>query len=253
MSQGEFYQIFLYAWFGLSAFVFLLLLFIRAPYGRHNRSGWGLQISSRLGWVLMEGLSAVMMAAFFVLSHRSVGAVSLVFLGMWEIHYVHRAFIYPFRRRDEGKTMPLVVVVMGMLFNAGNCYLNGRYLFSYGPGYSLSYLTTFKFLSGAALFGIGFVINQQSDWILSHLRAPGETGYRIPKGGLFDKVSCPNYLGEILEWTGWALATWSLPGVSFAVWTAANLVPRALAHHRWYREHFDDYPESRKALIPYVL
>lgn len=37
------------------------------------------------------------------------------------------------------------------------------------------------------------------------------------------------------------------------VWTAVNLVPRALAHHRWYREHFEDYPRQRKALIPFVL
>jgi protein-S-isoprenylcysteine O-methyltransferase Ste14 len=66
-------------------------------------------------------------------------------------------------------------------------------------------------------------------------------------------VSCPNYLGEIVEWTGFALLTWSLPAVSFAAWTVANLVPRALAHHRWYRERFPDYPRRRKALIPGLL
>ncbi len=253
MAEHHFYQIFLYVWFGLSAFVFVLLLFIKAPYGRHNRAGWGLQISSRTGWVFMEGLSALMMAGLFVATDRAVGAVALVFLGMWEIHYVHRAFIYPFRRRDEGKKMPVVVVLMGMVFNAGNCYLNGRYLFSFGPFYPTEYLWEPRFLVGAGLFGFGFVINQQSDWILSHLRKPGETDYRIPRGGLFEKVSCPNYLGEIMEWVGWAVATWSLAGLSFAVWTAANLVPRALAHHRWYREHFDDYPKDRKALIPYLF
>ena len=35
--------------------------------------------------------------------------------------------------------------------------------------------------------------------------------------------------------------------------SAANLVPRALATHRWYRERFPDYPQDRKALIPFVL
>jgi protein-S-isoprenylcysteine O-methyltransferase Ste14 len=65
-------------------------------------------------------------------------------------------------------------------------------------------------------------------------------------------VSCPNYLGEIIEWLGWAIATWSLPGLAFAVWVAANLIPRARAHHAWYQEHFSEYPPGRKALLPHV-
>jgi hypothetical protein len=44
-------------------------------------------------------------------------------------------------------------------------------------------------------------------------------------------VSCPNYLGEILEWIGWAIATWSLAGWVFAIWTMANLAPRAFTNH----------------------
>ncbi len=84
-------------------------------------------------------------------------------------------------------------------------------------------------------------------------RSPGETGYRIPRGFLFEKISCPNYLGEVVEWTGWALAAWSLPGLSFAVWTAANLLPRALTHHRRYRKTFPDYPADRKAIVPGIL
>ena len=39
-------------------------------------------------------------------------------------------------------------------------------------------------------------------------------------------------------------------GLAFAAWTMANLVPRARAHHRWYRERFPDYPARRKALVP---
>jgi hypothetical protein len=57
----------------------------------------------------------------------------------------------------------------------------------------------------------------------------------------------------MIEWTGWAIATLSLPGLVFALWTAANLAPRALKHHAWYRKTFPDYPQSRKAIIPFVL
>ena len=84
----------------------------------------------------------------------------------------------------------------------------------------------------------------------SQLVAPWEIADSIRA---FEWVSCPNYLGEMTEWAGWALATWSLPGLAFAAYTAANLAPRALAHHDWYRERFPDYPPRRRALIPYLL
>jgi 3-oxo-5-alpha-steroid 4-dehydrogenase 1 len=100
------------------------------------------------------------------------------------------------------------------------------------------------------LFILGFIINRQADFTLHKLRKGGETGYSIAYNGLYRWISCPNYLGEILIWTGWAVATWSLAGLSFAVWTAANLVPRARAHHRWYLQNFADYPANRKMLVP---
>jgi steroid 5-alpha reductase family enzyme len=108
-------------------------------------------------------------------------------------------------------------------------------------------------LIGSALFLAGFVINYRSDAILMALRGPGESGYKIPRGGLFRWLSCPNYFGEILEWSGWAIATWSVPGLAFALWGAANLVPRARATHRFYRETFPDYPKERRALVPGLL
>ena len=43
-----------------------------------------------------------------------------------------------------------------------------------------------------------------SDSILASLRGPGETGYKIPRGGLFCLLSAPNYFGETLEWCGFA-------------------------------------------------
>ena len=93
-------------------------------------------------------------------------------------------------------------------------------------------------------------INRQSDAMLRNLREPGEEGYKIPQGGLYKWVSCPNYLGEIIQWAGWAVVTWSLPGLAFALWTVANLAPRAYSNHNWYQDHFLEYPPERKALVP---
>lgn len=38
------------------------------------------------------------------------------------------------------------------------------------------------FLIGIFLFFLGFAINVHSDYILTNLRKPGETGYKIPRG-----------------------------------------------------------------------
>lgn len=72
-------------------------------------------------------------------------------------------------------------------------------------------------------------------------------------GGMFTYVSGANFFGEIIEWSGFALACWSLPSLAFATFTALNIGPRAIQHHRWYLDKFEDYPKSRRALIPFVL
>ncbi|MBE0697758.1 MAG: DUF1295 domain-containing protein, partial [Anaerolineaceae bacterium] len=129
-------------------------------------------------------------------------------------------------------------------------YINGRYLFTLSGGYPASWISDPRFIVGAGLFIAGMFTNRWADTILRGLRKPGEGGYRIPRGGLFELVSCPNYLGEIIEWIGWAVATWSLAGLAFAIWTFANLAPRAYVHHAWYHKNFPSYPSRRKALIP---
>lgn len=86
-----------------------------------------------------------------------------------------------------------------------------------------------------------------------NLRKTGETGYKIPFGFLFDKISCPNHFGEIVQWLGFAIMAWNLPASTFLIWTLANLLPRSLRHHKWYKEKFEEYPEERKAVIPWLV
>jgi len=240
-------------WFILSAVVFVALLLIVAPYGRHNRGGWGPQINATVGWVVMEAPAPLFFAFLFVMGNRTSNPVAWAFLGIWLLHYLNRAFVFPFRRRGGGKQLPLTIFAMAILFNGVNAYINGRYLFTLAPEYTTAWLTDPRFIVGVCLFGVGFAMNQHADQVLFDLRKPGESGYKIPHGGMYRYVSCPNYLGEVLEWTGWAVATWSIPGLAFAVWTTANLAPRALSNHRWYRETFPDYPRERRALIPFVI
>jgi protein-S-isoprenylcysteine O-methyltransferase Ste14 len=244
---------FLWAWMGLALGVLVLLLFVSAPYGRHQRVGWGPVIPARWGWVVMETPCVVIMAWLFV-SGGASGLVPWVFFAMWQLHYVHRSWVYPFRTQKKQRTMPMVVALMAIAFNSVNATTNGIALFGGNAEYSTAWLVGPQFVLGASLFFVGLAINWHSDKILLDLRQTVRAGeYGIPRGGLFRFVSCPNYFGEIIEWIGWAVLTGSLAGAVFAVWVVANLLPRAINHHRWYRERFADYPRSRKALVPYLL
>jgi protein-S-isoprenylcysteine O-methyltransferase Ste14 len=250
MNERAVFNGLIIGWFVLAGATGLALLFFVAPYGRHVRRGWGPTLDNRLGWLVMELPAPLVFAAAFVLGQYRETPTAWVFLLMWEAHYVHRAMVYPFGLRGEDKRMPVVVAAVAFVFNTLNGYLNGRYLFALSGGYPARWLVDPRFIAGTALFLAGYVINRQADRTLRHLRERGESVYGIPYGGFYRWVSCPNYLGEIIEWSGWALATWSPVGLAFVVWTAANLVPRARSHHRWYREHFVDYPRERKALLP---
>ncbi|MBN1642349.1 MAG: DUF1295 domain-containing protein [Anaerolineae bacterium] len=250
MSRDVLFTYLLWSWIALAVVIWPVLLFISAPYGRHARRGWGPTIPDRWGWMVMEAPSPLIVAACFLLGDAPRTVTSAVFLLMWQAHYVHRAFIYPLHIRSNEQRMPVSVVGMAFAYNLVNGYLNGHYLFSLSGGYPRSWLSDVRFILGAGLFVAGYLINRRADATLRSLREPGESGYRIPHGGLYRWVSCPNYLGEIVEWVGWAVATWSLPGAAFAAWTVVNLAPRARSHHRWYQERFPDYPEGRKALMP---
>ena len=206
------------------------------------------------GWLLMEAPCLIACLATFLLSggHRSA-LVPVVFMVIWQSHYIYRAIIFPLRMRERNKRMPLAAVLFGMSFNTLNGFLNG-YAFSHSehlldPGW----LATPQFAIGILLMVIGLGINIHSDNILRNLRAPGETGYKIPQGGLYRWVSAPNYLGEIIEWAGLALAACTPAALAFLAFSIANLLPRAIAHHRWYRNTFPDYPVERKAIIPKLL
>jgi len=237
--------------FALAAITFVALMFVVAPYGRHLRRDWGPTIPARIGWFVMESPAVLFVGAVYAAGPNRAEPGCLALLALWMLHYVHRAFIFPLRMRG-GRTMPVLIAVLAIAFNLLNCWNNAHWLSTEGS-YPTAWLTDPRFLVGATLFLAGFATNLAADNALLRLRAGNETGYQIPRGGLFELVSCPNYLGEIVEWFGWAIATWSPAGLAFAVYVVANLAPRALAHHAWYRKQFEDYPKDRKALIPFAL
>ncbi len=177
--------------------------------------------------------------------------VSFIMLLIWQSHYLRRAFHYPFKMKGKNKPFPILLVIFAISFNLMNGYINGFQIFQKG-NYDGEWLYGWKFLLGTLIFCIGYYINYQSDQILTKLKKSPTDGYSIPQGGCFRYISSPHYFGEIIEWTGWAILTWSWAGFAFAFYTFANLAPRALSHHKWYKSEFADYPKTRKALIPHL-
>jgi 3-oxo-5-alpha-steroid 4-dehydrogenase 1 len=251
MSELELHTWIVRGLFAAAALTVAALLFVTAPYGRHRRAGWGPELPDRLAWIVMETPAVVWFLIVYFAGSQAMQPAPLCMLALWQLHYVHRTYIYPFRIRTSGKTMPLVVMAMAFCYQLANSYVNARWLSELGS-YPAGWLRDPRFVLGSGLFLLGFALNFAADTALIRLREGATDGYRIPGGPLFRWVTCPNYLGELIEWWGWAVLTWSGPGLAFAVYATANLAPRALANHRWYRQTFPAYPAERRALIPFV-
>ena len=171
--EREAYFYLLLAWAGVAACVFIALQFLTAPYGRHARAGWGPTIHRTAGWVIMESPAVFVFVACFLVSDRRRDPVAIAYLLLWLLHYVYRAFIYPFRLRGGQLHMPLSVVAMAFGFNVMNGYLQGRWLFTLGPARGVEWFSDPRFIVGILLFLAGYAVNQHSDIILRALRATG--------------------------------------------------------------------------------
>lgn len=253
MKETVTFNTLVWAWIAVAIGTFITLLFVTAPYGRHSSRKWGISIPNRFGWMLME-LPALLIFLIFVISGRGEKSVAVwIITVLFAAHYTNRSIIFPLRIRTKGKEMPLVIAIMAIMFNTVNASFLGYYTGTLQTQYTADWLTDPRFIIGTALFLTGMGINLWADEKLMDLRKGDGSGYSIPSGGLFNKISCPNFFGELVEWLGFAVLCWSLPAFSFFIWTFCNLVPRALDHHKWYRKQFAAYPPDRKAVFPFLL
>uniref|UniRef100_A0A3P9HHW4 3-oxo-5alpha-steroid 4-dehydrogenase (NADP(+)) n=2 Tax=Oryzias latipes TaxID=8090 RepID=A0A3P9HHW4_ORYLA len=229
------------------------LRFENVPYGRYASSKYGFPVNVKLAWCVQE-LPSLLIPLYLTVSATSVKTSVLpnqLLIAMFVCHYIQRAIIYPFLIRG-GKATPFVSFALALLFCLYNGYMQVRYLSHYAD-YPPHWVTHPLFILGSVLWLVGWLLNLHSDHILRNLRKPGETGYKIPRGGMFEYISGANFLGEITEWVGFALAGCSVQSAAFAVFTTVVLTSRAVAHHKWYLSKFEDYPKNRKALIPFLM
>ena len=241
---------FIWVLIGIGTFVYLF--YESAPYGRHIKEGWGIEIPARLGWVVMESPSVILMIIYALIVRDQLQIIHKVFLLIWLTHYIHRTFIYPFLIEMTNPKMPISIACSAFFFNLVNVSIQAFGIF-YFTEYSENWISSSTFIIGLSIFLLGMYINIRSDYIIVAMKKRNGPGYHIPQTFLYKYLSAPNYFGEIIEWLGWAILTWSISGVVFLIWVIANLFPRAIAHHRWYKNKFDNYPKNRKAIIPGII
>ena len=256
------FDVFLLVMALLAVVVFITLHFVEAGYGITFDKRWGAAINNKVAWLCMESPVFILMTVLWLSSPRMIPfkmATSfvpfLIFL-FFQTHYIRRSFIFPFLLKGKSK-MPVTVMLMGVLFNLCNAFMQGGWIFYKSPEsmYSISWLWTPQFIIGTVVFFGGMALNIQSDKIIQNLRKPGDSTHYLPAKGFFKYVTGAHYFGEVIEWIGFALLTWSISGAVFAIWTFANLVPRANAIYKKYKIMFGEETIKEKKLkriFPYI-
>jgi 3-oxo-5-alpha-steroid 4-dehydrogenase 1 len=261
-SINFFYDL-LYIMFIVGLVVFISLYFVDAGYGKMRTEKWGPAMSNKAGWFLMEAPVFLVVLYLYFKSLPLYDGVTAnvpywVFFLLFEFHYFQRSFIFPFLLKGKGK-MPFAIMILSFIWNVINGYIQGFWLFHLAPQfypdlYTPAWVTTPQFIIGTVIFIIGWCINMHSDYVIRTLRKPGDTNHYLPKKGLYKYVTSANYLGEITEWLGFAILTWSLAGLLFFWFSCCNLVPRSNAIYKKYEEEFPDEFDRKKLkrIIPFI-
>ena len=238
----------------IAAFVFIALYFVKEGYVIFRTKQWGISINNKAAWVMMEAPVFIVMLYMWASNGASTALPSFLAFLLFELHYFQRSFIFPMLMKGKSR-MPIAIMLMGITFNVINGLLIGTSLFVFPPSLfneGIAYLAHPTAILGIAIFFVGMAINLHSDHVIRHLRQPGDTRHYLPQKGFYRYVTSANYFGELVEWTGFALLCSTPAAWLFVVWTAANLIPRAAAIHRHYREEFGEAVGTRKRVIPFV-
>ena len=252
--NADTYCLIMWAMAVIAVIVFIALYFVKAGYGIFRTKQWGISINNKAAWVMMEAPVFIVMLYMWASNGASTALPSFLAFLLFELHYFQRSFIFPMLMKGKSR-MPIAIMLMGITFNVINGLLIGTSLFVFPPSLfneGIAYLAHPTAILGIAIFFVGMAINLHSDHVIRHLRQPGDTRHYLPQKGFYRYVTSANYFGELVEWTGFALLYSTPAAWLFVVWTAANLIPRAAAIHRHYREEFGEAVGTRKRVIPFV-
>ena len=78
----------------IALFVFIALYFVKAGYGIFRTASWGVAISNKLAWILMEAPVFVVMCVMWIYSERRFEPVIFTFFLFFQIHYFQPVTMY---------------------------------------------------------------------------------------------------------------------------------------------------------------
>jgi len=209
--------------------------------------------------VLSYSVALVVFVSVFLaraaILHVTPVATAWLGLVLWSLHFARRAAESAWLHRYGKTRVPVGDVVTEYVYYWGFAAWNAVSLTS--ASYAGSRLV-FVVL-GLSIFVLAELGNARAHRILRDLRPAGTKLRVIPRGFLFDRVSCPHYLCEISSWVGFAIVTQTWAALGFLLLGSAILAAWAHTRHAAYRKDFDGqegremYPSSRRALIPGVF
>jgi len=177
----------------------------------------------------------------------------------WVFHYAKRELETFFVHRFSHSTMPWKNLVKNCFYYWGFAFWIGYFLCHplYTPPPHGGRWPWFFYL-GLGIFVLAELANGVTHWMLRQLRPPGSKVRKIPRGFLFDYVTCPNYTCEIVAWLGFNVMSQTLLGWLFMLVGAIQMTLWARKKHRQYLSEFDGkdqkplYPRNRKILVPFI-
>ncbi|KAG5980647.1 hypothetical protein E4U55_003807 [Claviceps digitariae] len=243
-------------------------------------------LPGRVAWMLMEAPGFMTLLYMMRTLPRMHGIEELpwqncVLAGLFVIHYVYRAIIFPLIQPSMSP-IHILVALMALAFQLLNGVSIGAWLAAYGPITEEAWVlqsSVGQFVVGIAIFYIGLASNFFHDEELREIRRteqrrqerilgqqPGADGkankvsvqkhYQIPQAGLFRYVLYAHYFSEWIEWTGFLIAAgWgSVPAWTFLINEVCAMLPRAVKGKKWYMEKFgEEKVRGRWAVLPGVV
>ncbi len=223
-------------------------------YSKFASRAAALALPSRVGMLILYAPSVVLFPCMLLAHGVEWTTWHLVTAALISLHFAKRCLEALYVHRYSGVMNLESVVFICLWYSAATGFLG--YVAATEVDAELIASPAFHpwYLLGALAWIAGTGLNYLHHELLARLRAPGETGYKLPTAGLFRWIACPHYLAELLAWWGYALVFHHVAAAALAVIMTGYLFGRADSTLRWYRDRLGHaVPRDWKRIVPRVF